>query len=905
MVTESARMMPRFRAPRKPPSLGSVCVLATFPNVPCFRARRRSGYTPRMPTTRPRAISLRLCAATLLAATALYTVFLWPAARHATTDIPRTSRTAEVSRRLPLAPGDHLQLLYHFQLAAQMVRGDIPLFANPWEFNLGTDARIPDPYYVPFSLLYAALERPLGPAGAWNAAQLASVLVGAFLLVLLARRYADGSFPDFLAFVATLAALAVPYRWETLAGGSPTGFGMAWIPGVALGIDIAVRDHRPTGGLLAGLSLLFCYTSDLHSFLFAGLAMPLWCITAALAGHRPTIALEQAPNTERGVARDILLALAPLGAACALALAVAHHVRRAYAATDAAAGRTIADLRCPSWDGLLDPSAHTFMASQFFLGWGLLLVVVLAAILAAVTLVHRSRQDQATVERRRAAVALLLALAVVFAILLAIAQRGPSQGLVLRAVRKLVPPFRMVRQPIKVFSLLPTLLAPLFAWTLSAAIRCRMGNGRHPSSVVNGHRIALAMALLLPILCLVPVLRSMRAGTCVLPHRPSAAYAAAVVDAEERGETARALVLPIWPGDSSWSSLYQFHAAATRMRMVNGYAAVKTPDYVADVFGRYQTVTQGELTDSDLDALARHGVNTLILHEDAFPEKVSPAPVGVTLHRLLAHPRLVLIAQDGPVWSWRILPISAVADSSTPPSGAAMPSWDGEGMIAPARVWHFDPSFQPTAGRPFKAPLHKTALWMRDVFRWHVVRTDGSIEVFSPGEEDAQGTAWLRLDSGAPIRDLLFAPNPYVEPGLLPAADLFHAGFTRRNPSGDPTWASVDLSDVVPGALLLHGPCLLLRDGGAYALAVLFSGEETTHDTVRLEIWLGNRLAAAGGNIDAGSPENPATWIPFEVHENDGPLDIRLFAEVNEGNSLSHNNLEIIGLYIIKRKSTP
>ena len=102
-----------------------------------------------------------MCVAAAVAAAAFHVAFLWPVARHVATDIPRTSRiaTADSGRRVPLAPGDHLQLLYHFQLVAQMARGEIPPFANPWEFNLGEDARTPDPYYAPFSLLYAALER--------------------------------------------------------------------------------------------------------------------------------------------------------------------------------------------------------------------------------------------------------------------------------------------------------------------------------------------------------------------------------------------------------------------------------------------------------------------------------------------------------------------------------------------------------------------------------------------------------------------------------------------------------------------------------------------------------------------------------------------------------------------------
>ena len=808
----------------------------------------------------------------MIAAAAMYAVFLWPVARHAATDIPRSSRVAgeAPARRIALAPGDHLQLLYHFQLVAQMTRGEIPLFANPWEFNLGEDRRVPDPYYVPFSLVYAALERPLGPAGAWNAAQLASVLVGALLLLALARRYVlpfaiDPPREGLVAIVATLAALSVPYRWETLAGGSPTGFGMAWVPGVALGIDIAVRERRVAGGLLAGFMLLLCYSTDLHCFLFAGLAIPLWCVVAWLAGSRPGL---RRPAQD---GKSALVALAPVAVCGAVAVAIARHLRRAYAATDAAGGRTIADLRCPVWDALLDPTSVSHMAPQFFLGWGLVLAVLVAGALAAAALVRRRTGAQG---RRAAGAALLLALAVLGAILLAMAQRGPMQGIVLRAVRKLIPPFRMVRQPIKVFCLLPTILAPLFAWGISSSPRGRYRDLRG------------LFLLALPLVCLIPIARSMRTGTCVLPREPSAAYAAAVADARAKGETPRALILPIWPGDSSWSSLYQFHAAATGLRMVNGYAAVTIPDYVENVFGRFQTVTQGGLTDDDLAALARYGVNTVILHEDAFPEKVSPAPVGTTLRRLLDHPALELLAQDGPVWAWRINNVPSPRDSSQFAVGSSQLAVSGSQLAvgnatprAVARAWHFDPPFQPTPERPLKAPLHKTADWMRESFRWQIVRDDGSVETLPPGEEDARGTSWLRLDSGDPVRDVLFAPTPFVEPGFLPAADLFHAGFTVRNESG--AVQGVDISGVPVGAVAIYGPRLLLREPGMYAVRV--RGTLRTGD--RLDVFLGGQPVA-----------DSAKW--FATRPADGPLDIWLVSGA-EGPSI------IEGFELVRLEGAP
>ena len=118
----------------------------------------------------------------------------------------------------------------------------------------------------------------------------------------------------------------------------------------------------------------------------------------------------------------------------------------------------------------------------------------------------------------------------------------------------------------------------------------------------------------------------------------------------------RAIVIPLWPGNSHWSSFYQHYASLYRLRLVNGYKPAVPTSYVEDVFHRFESLNQGQVSDEQLDALVERGIDHLLLHEDAFPEKVSPFPVGVTLKRMLLHPRLSLLQQDERVWAFRILP---------------------------------------------------------------------------------------------------------------------------------------------------------------------------------------------------------------------------------------------------------
>ncbi|MBQ6924792.1 MAG: hypothetical protein IJQ73_09130, partial [Kiritimatiellae bacterium] len=207
--------------------------------------------------------------------------------------------------------------------------------------------------------------------------------------------------------------------------------------------------------------------------------------------------------------------------------------------------------------------------------------------------------------------------------------------------------------------------------------------------------------------------RGMRAGVCLLPG-PDPAYAAAVADAEARGLVPRALVLPIWPGDSSWSSVYQYHAMRAGLRILNGYAAVTEPQYVERVFRRFETMTEGDFTDDQYAALRKLGVTCVILHEDAFPAKVSLFPFGATLRRHLANSRLRLLSHSSGAWAF------AVADGEGNAKCAMRNAQEADGEIehcalsiehlfeAPTRHWGVRPP-QANAGTKVRsfAEIHR------------------------------------------------------------------------------------------------------------------------------------------------------------------------------------------------------
>jgi hypothetical protein len=761
----------------------------------------------------------------LLLALALWALFVWPLPLRMGAAIPYTvhHRTEPVETQ-SLVPGDHLQLLYHFWLTRDMLAGGTPWFHNLYEFHTGDDAarKQIDPGYLPFSLVYAALSPWLGHAFGWNAAQLAAVLMTFLFLSTLARRYAGRqpangepgtqASPRAVGCAAALVAMCAPYQWTNLGAGSPTGFGMAWIPALALGLDIAVRDRRRRGGALAGLALLFCYSSDLHSFFFGALLVPAWCVLAWVARTGPF-------RPSRRDVGTLGRALWPVVLAGIVAVVVAQYLQSHYATTDVATGRTIAEVlaNSPSRRSLFGwilrgPDLH------FQLGIPLVTVLAIVAV-AALRSTAASRRDASD---RRLVVALLLALGIVGILMLGLGLRGPLDGLPIRVVRKLLPPYRMIRQPVKVLCLLPTLVAAFGAIGLGA-----LWQSPHPARLRG--LAGKALVLVLVAVSITGTSRTLRAGLCRLPP-PNHAYEAVARDAQGRGKPPHILALPLWPGDSAWSSLYEYHAMQGRIRMLNGYAPVRTAEYLENVFRRFESVTQGRLTDEQAAALRAMGVTAVVLHEE-FPDVVSPFAVGATLRRLRANPWLSLLAHDGSAWAFAL--------RETP--GPAAPATDTGAVFAAARWWRYETTAVPAAtnGSSIYVALRSPLADWPNV-RW-LVRTqgDGRLRVERDVKEGAndESRASLIEDEASLEGGLFFAKHAAgpaaPTPTLLKRAEMADGACIR--------WLSIPV-----------GP--LPNQGWATPIMTL----TTTEGAVRVT----DVLLAAGDNwMDSSSIRIPAAQM--------------------------------------------
>ncbi|MBI2440362.1 MAG: hypothetical protein HYV35_03215 [Lentisphaerae bacterium] len=806
-----------------------------------------------MPESHARLTAWKLGGLTLVITLAVWAFFSWPLPRYIGRGVPTAAHPEAVDIQ-PLIPGDHLQFMYYCWLAGDMVAGKTPFFYNLYEFNTGNDRERfePDAYYFPFSLIYALGAWIGGRAFGWNLTGFISLWLTYLLTWLLVRRWTNS---ELIAAAAALLAIALPFRWINLFGGSPAGFAMAWVSAILLGVDLAVRDNRVSGGALAGAALLLSSWGDRHVFFFGALAVPVWGVVVFAA--KTDFQWRQSASYWR-----LGLALLPIGVFLAAALLFPLFMKALYRVVIGAAPvahaigpRLLREIMIysPDWRGFFGISKLD-IAPHIYLG-GSILLFLTAGFLALV----RHSAGVRRMPDRNLIVLTIIGLAMLAIMILALGPRGPVNGLFFKLARDLIPPYALIRQPAKIFCLMPSFLAVAAALALTGLVQLA---ARPPATLCVALRAGRVWALLVPALLAGLILwgYERRANpTISLLEKNQAAYAAVATDAAERQAIPRALVLPLWPGDSHYASIYQYFASIYRVRMVNGYNPFIKEGYRDNVFRRFESLNQGGLAEEQLAGLLDRQVRYILLHENHFPEKVSPFPVTTTLGALLRHRRLELLQQDGSVWAFKILDVPRT-------HSATLPTWD---ILFPTRRFEMEKTkaerrvtvkTSPAAGGGAFVALAETNASLRTPpervaavsnLHWLVrVRGQGSLtgELFTGERATAlartkvQADDWIWLNipvpdfsgfaelslklvlaSGAVDFDLglLTAGTwPELNPGdvlTLPAALFFHAGHIDLK-SGNVVFRP----DFDPYGIVFYGPKLPLSKG-TYEVEIAFT----------------------------------------------------------------------------------
>lgn len=555
-----------------------------------------------------------------------------------------------------MVAGDHLQFLYHLWLARDTFLGRTPLFYNLYEFN--HDSGISDrrdssmKYYLPFSIFFTLFASG-GQALGWNGTGLASLWLTFMFTVLLARRYSsDAAAP----WIAAVISIIFPYRWIALLAGSPTGLGMMWVPVIFYGIDIMIRDRKWQGALLAGTAIFLSGWSDPHVTFFSAMGAPCWALIAYLAHREKMI-----PGRDELI--KIIYASIPLMICGVFILLQAKGTAgdlKDTALSDNARRISEVALFSPHASGIVAWNARG-SDEHIYIGW-LMLAIITAGMMAVIMKGFRKNSPH----HGYLLSALIMFAGIGAALWLSTGTNNPGRELFWVRLCRLLPPYGMIRQPAKVLIVMPTILSVLLAISMPL-----LAGILH----LKGKRSIVFYALLMTGL-LFDYARRIDPAICIL-DKQQGAYHAVAHDARSNNIPPLALGIPLWPGDSHWTSLNQYYSSLYRVRMMNGYRPTVRKTYNDDVFLRFESVNEGSLSNTQIQSLLERGVNYLILHENAFPEKVSLFPVAGVIRALLTHPNIKLLKQDGAVWSFKI-----TSSPENPPG--QLQGWD---ILFPSRFW--------------------------------------------------------------------------------------------------------------------------------------------------------------------------------------------------------------------------
>jgi hypothetical protein len=284
---------------------------------------------------------------------------------------------------------------------------------------------------------------------------------------------------------------------------------------------------------------------------------------------------------------------------------------------------------------------------------------LVALALAAAATVALARRPPAGPRRALLVYPPLLALALLLSL-------GPrlTQLPLFEVAFRLVPSWHFIRQPAKLQVLASLALAILAAVALDGLAGARAGR-----------RARGALALGLGLLVAADYHPWRPAGVSRLPS-DGPAYRAI------REGGGRALYLPLWPGDSSYSALYLHTATLTRVPMLNGYSVWLDRSYLTDVYRPLEPVNLGQLGESEHAVLQRLGVRQVVLDLAAFPGKVSPFGPAYTRAALQASPFLdpvALPAEDGALTLFRVREHPRPPGADPPPSPLGV-HWEAESL---------------------------------------------------------------------------------------------------------------------------------------------------------------------------------------------------------------------------------
>jgi len=514
-----------------------------------------------------------------------------------------TSHPSAGNEVIPFQQGDPVQLYYHFWMMWDYVTGGPgPLFQDPYEFKVGKDS--PGVFTTRRLLLSLVflLFAPFGTVFAFNALILLAVALSGFMAFLLARYYTGKIMPS---LVAGLIFAVFPFALGQSLGGHTNGFMLFLIPFVLLMFEKGFSSGKFSYFFYSSIGFASFALIEYHLLYYMCLLIPPFFLVR-MYGLRPGWKSFTRSLIGVGVAVGIGVGIMLIIKSLEITGSTREH------------GVSFREIQLYS-PVLRDFFIHQYrgMEKEIYLGW----VVLGSAFLSF--LFYGLKRPLFWFYAGIIGVMGLLCL-------------GPTK-------EKFLSLYQLLYNylPYFSFSRLPGRMVVFVA--LAAALLIALGLSR----LKKGSLVA-SLALLGFIA--IDYYPSSVAGITLLPPK-SKVYEYV----KENNGDKNLLCLPIWPGDTAWSSIYLYYVTQTKAPLVNGYYPVVPRDYVENVFYPLYSLNVGEVLPQQAELLKKLNVKYVVFHEEAFPRKVSHFPAHFTLAHLFNSPYLKLLTHDKKHWLFELL----------------------------------------------------------------------------------------------------------------------------------------------------------------------------------------------------------------------------------------------------------
>ncbi len=511
-------------------------------------------------------------------------------------------------------PGDHLQSYYHLGLLRDAVEGKIGWFSNPYEFATSyTKESGPSTYFLPFSILSIPLLEHSIQAG-YNLLILLSLFFGGLSAYLFTKRV-TGSVAGGLA--GGLLFDTVPVRLAELYGGHPSGFALFLFPLTLYFFDKALFSRSFFYSALAGI----CSVALAYQYLFFSYFLLILLLPYSI--FRLVPAIKDAIKTAQ--VKKLIVASIPFLVGIGFTLYAGMSFDSGFlGGSTSEGGRSMAEIALfsPPVKGAIDRTS----GMSVYLGYALLLLPF--SILIAFILRKRGEREGTEI---------------LFFVSVFIISYWLAFGV---SLDKYVPIYSFFYDHFPYFSLSRTpakiMVVGIFAISVLAGYIVKYAWQR-------GLLIRIAAGLLIALIA--------------FDFHPDGPIGLTFLDKENRvyadiakdgSDDNKVLNLPIWPGDSAWSSIYQFYAIESGTYMINGYSPLVAKQYIDNIFWPLVAMNSGAVGKKEIDLLKREGVRWVVFHEEAYPPKVSAMPPRFALDRLKKSPWLKLVKESSPLTLFRL-----------------------------------------------------------------------------------------------------------------------------------------------------------------------------------------------------------------------------------------------------------